>query len=225
MTIDEQSFFVVIGRFLQNERMGKLKKSIIITLVTMLAFTLSACANNNTEANIIVRAELTDRENAILSTTSNQEFVFDFHIESEYKEAAVWIEKYEFGKLVDERIGYLTTEIENNGSIILTMDDLNASENQIFFNIGINSNGVTGSSTISEIISTKGRDSRSSLGGSITDKMEITNDAMVLASIVFAWDKSSMSSFPNEFYIDAERGNSELENHEVVYLLKSAFTK
>lgn len=202
-----------------------MKKSIILTLVTMLVFTLSACSNNNTESNIIVRAELTDREYATLSTTSNQEFVFEFHTESEYTEAAVWIEKYEFGKLVGERIGYLTTEIKNNGSVNFTMDDLHASENQVFFNLGINSNGVRGSSTISEIISTKGRDSRSGLGGSIIDEMKITNDAMVLANIVFTWDKSSMTSFPDEFYKDIEHGNNELENHEVVYLLKSAFSK
>lgn len=202
-----------------------MRKALFVVMVLMLAFTLNACGNNNLKSNTIVNAELTDREKAILSTTSSQSFVFDFKNENEYKEASVWIEKYELGKLVDERVGYLTIGIENNGSIILTVMEPDANENQTFFNIGINSNGNTGSSTIPDIISTKGTDDRSSVWGNFSGEMEITNDAMILASIVFAWDKNSMVSFPTNFYNDAEPRISELENHEVVYLLRSEFTK
>ncbi len=55
--------------------------------------------------------------------------------------------------------------------------------------------------------------------------MDITNEQMILASIGFSWDKGSMVSFSSEFYRDTERLISELENHEIVYLLRSKFTK
>ncbi|OIJ12614.1 hypothetical protein BKP35_10525 [Anaerobacillus arseniciselenatis] len=202
-----------------------MKKLLNITIVAMLAFTLSACGSTNVKSNTIVDAELTDRENEILSTTSNQSFVFDFNIESEYKEVTVWVEKYEFGKLVDEKIGYLTTEVMNNGSIIFTIIESNAIENQTLFNIGINSNGGTGSVRTSDIVSTKGTEGRSIVWGNISEQMDVTNEQMVLASIGFSWDEGSMVSFSSEFYRDIERRISELENHEVVYLLRSKFTK
>lgn len=202
-----------------------MRKTLFIVIVLMLAFTLSACANNNVKSNTIVNAELTDREIGILSTTSSQSFIFDFNIESEYKEVGVWIEKYEFGKLVEERIGYITAEIENNGSIILAVVEPSTSENQAFFNIGINSNGVTGASTIPDIISTKGTDDRSSVWGNFSEEMDITNGQMILASIVFAWNKNPMASFSTDFYKETEPRISELENHEVVYLLRSEFIK
>ncbi len=71
-----------------------MKKVFIIAIASILALTLSACENNSVKSNTIVHAELTDREIGILSTTSSQSFVFDFTIESEYKEALVWIDKY-----------------------------------------------------------------------------------------------------------------------------------
>lgn len=203
----------------------EMRKTLFVVMVLMLALTLNACGNNNLKSNTIVNAELTDREIGILSTTSSQSFIFDFNIESEYKEVGVWIEKYEFGKLVEERIGYLTAEIENNGSIILAVIEPSTSENQAFFKIGVNSNGVTGSSTIADIVSTIGTENRSIIWGNFSEEMDVTNNQMILASIGFSWDEGSMVSFSADFYKDTEPRISELENHEVVYLLRSEFTK
>lgn len=201
-----------------------MKKLLNITIVTILAFTLSACGNN-VKSNTIVGAELTDREKGILSTTSNQSFVFDFNIEGEYKKVSVWVEKYEFGKLVDEQIGPLTTEVMNNGSIIFTIIETDTIENQTLFNIGIISNGIGGSMSTSNIVSTKGTEGRSIVWGNISEEMDVTNEQMVLASIGYSWDEGSMVSFSSEFYREIEHRNIELENHEVVYLLRSKFTK
>lgn len=202
-----------------------MKRIFIITIASMLTFTLSACGNNIVKTNTIVEAELTDREVGILATASSQSFVFDFNIEDDYREASVWIDKYEFGKLVDERIGYLTTEIENNGSIILTVIEPDTSKNQSFFNIGISSNGNTGSSTILDIVSTKSTNDRSGIWGNFSEEMDITNEQMILASIGFSWGEGSMVSFSTDFYKNAEPLISELENYEVAYLLKSRFMK
>ncbi|WP_077602911.1 hypothetical protein [Oceanobacillus sojae] len=76
-------------------------KSVWMILITGLtALTLAACGQNESDANTISISELTEREDVILSVTSEQSFVFDFNIDDEYKEVAVWIEKYEAGNLV-----------------------------------------------------------------------------------------------------------------------------
>ncbi len=200
-----------------------MKKLFTIIIVTLVAFTLSACGNS-LKSNTIVDADLTDREKAILSTTSNQSFVFDFNIEEKYKKISVWVEKYEFGKLVDEPIGPITTEILNNGSIIFTIIEEDAIETQNLFNIGIISNGTTGKMTTSTIVSTKGTGGRSIVWGKISEEMDITNEQMVLASIGYSWGEGPLVSFSTEFYKDIERRIIELENHEVVYLLRCKFT-
>lgn len=208
-----------------------MKRLLIILMGAMLALTLSGCWDNNVKENTIVNAELTTRENAILSTTSNESFVFDFNIESEYKRVAVWMEKYESGKLIEERMGHLTTDVMDNGygSIIFTTIEPNDIDNQTLFKIGINSNGVTdivtGTTTISDVVSTKGTDGRLSVQGSIIEEMELMDEEMVLASVGFSWDQGSVASFSPEFYRDDEHRISELGKYEVAYLLKSTFIK
>ncbi len=200
-----------------------------MTIVLMVVFIFSACSNDtnastntNKNPNTIVDSELTDREEAILSTVSNQSFVFDFNIEDEYNEVSLWIEKYEFGELIDEQIGHFTTEVVKNGSIIFTSVESEAIQ---MFNIGVYSNGGTTSIITSDIVSTKGVEDRSTVWENNSEEIDVEDEEIVLASIGFSWDEDSMVSFSSEFYSDNERRIEELENYGVVYLLKSKFTK
>lgn len=209
-----------------------MKKFSLLTMLILFAIALSACGDNNVNeenlnrSNTIEAAELTNREKGILSTTSAQSFVFDFNIDHEYKEVSIWIEKYEFGKVVDEQIGYTTTEVSDNGSIFFTTSKSNPSLNQISFNMGIHSNGITGSSSsIPDIISDKSTEGMSTVWGNINEPMEITDGELVLGSICYAWGENSMSSLTSEFYKDIEGRIHEIESYEVVYLLKSKFMK
>lgn len=79
-------------------------KKISVILMILLVFLLGACDNSSTsESNEIAGADLNEREDTILSTTSDNSFVFDYHIEKEYEEVVVWIEKYASGELVDDK--------------------------------------------------------------------------------------------------------------------------
>lgn len=201
-----------------------MKKLFFITILTLIAFTLSACNNNKVKSNTIMKAELTDREEAILAFTSNQSFIFDFSSEK-YNEVSVWIEKYEFGNLVNEQIGYISTGIADTGSIILTANESNTTPNQIFFNIGINSDGITNSSSTTDTISNNSNEGVMTVWGSIGEEMEITNEEMALGSIYFSWGDGSTSSLTSSFYKDVEVRLNEIENYDVVYLLRSKFVK
>lgn len=113
-----------------------MKRLFRILIIGLSTLALAACSQTATDANSLFVSELTEKEDAILSIASDKSFVFDFHIDSEYKEASVWIEKYEAGKLVDDRLAHLTTEVEQSGSIIVTLSE-NTNENNNSFNIGV----------------------------------------------------------------------------------------
>ncbi|MBO1914585.1 hypothetical protein J4G37_58405, partial [Microvirga sp. 3-52] len=85
------------------------------------------------------------RERAIISTTSDKSFVFDFNIDSDYKEVSVWVEKYESGKLVNDAISSLITDVEGKGSIIFTTSKPDEDGKQQTFNIGISGKSGMGS--------------------------------------------------------------------------------
>lgn len=201
-----------------------MRKLFFMTALLSLVFALSACGNSHLKSNTIVEAELTDRENAILSTISNQSFVFDFNIDREYSEVTVWVEKYEFGKRVDDLIGGNKTQVTENGSIIFTTNHPESTLNQTF-NLGVNGRGSTATYTFSDIISNNGEEGMHTMWGSINEEMDITNGELVLASICYAWGDGSMRSLSPDFYKDVESHIDEIENYDVVYLLKSKFTK
>lgn len=194
-----------------------MKKIIYLAMVTLV---LSGCVM---ATNTIVLTELTDRENAILSTTSNQSFVFDFTIDSEYKQVSLWIEKYEYGELVDEGRN-MTTEVMEQGSIIFTTLQSESIENQTIFTIGVNDNEGTVSGRSSDLVSDKGSDDRFVVAGSISEEINITSEEIVLASIAYSREEG-VSSFSPDFYTNVERRHRKLEEYEVTYLLVSKFSK
>jgi hypothetical protein len=201
-----------------------MKRLFAILMLALLVFTLSACDNNNTKSNTISVVELTEKENAILSTTSDKSFVFDFNIDSEYKEVSVWIEKYESGDLVDDKLSHITTQVEDNGSIIFATPKTDYNEKQKTFNIGISSNGGTASISGYDTNS-DGLDNMSSVWSNFQGEKTSIEGEVVLASICFSNDKNDMSSLTTNFYEDIEGHMYELEKYDIAYLLKTEFIK
>lgn len=195
----------------------------LLMILALLIFLLSACSNNDSKSNIISAVELTERENAILSTISDKSFVFDFNIDSEYKKVSVWIEKYEFGEMVHDKISPITTQVEGNGSIIFATSKVDDNQKQHTFNIGISSIGSTGS--ISGLdTSSFDLDGMSSVWGSFQEVNNSVEGEVVLASICYSTD-GHMRSLTTDFYQDVDSHMNELENYDVVYLLKAEFIK
>ncbi|RLL48449.1 hypothetical protein D8M04_04090 [Oceanobacillus piezotolerans] len=195
-----------------------MKKISAILTLSLLIFAFGACSNF--KPNTVSVAELTERENAIFSTTSEKSFVFDFKIDREYEEVSVWIEKYELGELVDDKLVHLTTEVEQNGSIIFTVPRTNNLK-QNNFNIGVSSSGGTSSISGFDSDST-GLAEMSSVWGSFQEMITIEGGEVVLADICYS-NENVMSTLSMSFYEDVESNMSELEEYNVAYLLKAEF--
>ncbi len=194
----------------------------LFSIVILSVFVLSACVNNDSQSNTISAVELSERENAILTITSDKSFVFDFNSDSEYKDVSVWVEKYEFAKLVDDKVSSLSTPVEENGTIVFATSKADGSQKQQTFKLGISSNGSTGSvsgfdANASDV------DKMSSVWSDFQEENKSIEGEIVLASICYSSDESGMSSLTTDFYKDVEGHMSELEEYDVVYLLKAEF--
>ncbi|MBM7610126.1 hypothetical protein JOD29_003405 [Lysinibacillus composti] len=200
-----------------------MKRTLAILASALLLLIISACDDSNSNSNTISVSELTDRENAILSSSSDKSLVFDFNINKEYKEVTVWIEKYEFGNLVKDKLSELTMQVEGDGSIILTTPKTNYSQNQPIFNTAISSKeGVSTRSAFDP--NSDDLDDMSIVWGPFPTENTIIEGEVVLGSICYS-NEGRMNSLTADFYQDVEGHINELEKYDVVYLFKADFIK
>jgi len=199
-------------------------KKIIFTILILLVFSLCACTNN---PNTISEAKLTKREKVILSTTSYRSFIYDFNVDSSYKKLSVWVEKYEFGKLVENKISQITTGIKDNGTIIFAISKTlnNQNQDQSVFTNSINSDGALSESNSLETIMNGGIEGVMGISSSNqTENMPIKNN-IVLASMCYQKGVHGMYALTDDFYRDVNKHISEIKDYDVVYLFRAEFTK
>ncbi|MGG0643000.1 hypothetical protein ABE021_03485 [Sporosarcina gallistercoris] len=90
---------------------------LLLTLIVILA----GCSETKEKTNILSVSDVTDRERAILQMNTDHGYMFDFKVNEEFKEATVWVEKYEKGSLADHPVSSLSSSIRNKGTIIFSM--------------------------------------------------------------------------------------------------------
>ncbi|MFD1609074.1 hypothetical protein [Oceanobacillus luteolus] len=185
---------------------------------------LCACNNSNSTENKISVAELTDRENAILTTTSDKSFVFDFELEDEHTEVSVWIEKYEAGELVDDQLMELTSHVSKDGSIIFSNPKDSTREEYLPFYIGIGSEGSVASIS-SYDNHAQDLEEMASVWGSFPENLTFDQEEMLLAGICYSDNESGLSSLTTDFYQNPEGNINDLKDYNVIYLLKAKFIK
>lgn len=202
-------------------------KRLIVILIGLFVFSLSACdhSDNDAKSNIISASDLNERENAIISITSDQSFVFDYEIDAEYKEVALWIEKYKTGQLVDDKLGYMTTQLdETSGTIILATSKTDDKDRAQTYYMGVGDKDGTASIVVTD---TKSKDVKymSIVSGQLTDEKTLNDKENVLATIAYSNDEFGVSSISNGFYHDPDAHLDELNNYDIVSLFKVKFIK
>lgn len=176
--------------------------------------------SKNIKANTISSATLTEREETLLSGTADQSFVFDFNAGDQYKEVAVWVEKYESGKLV-RKLTQMSTEIKNTGTMVFSTAKINEENNQTRFSISVHSNETTTTGTSSETI--KDDNLGMVLGNNPSESISIKDKSIVLASIGYSSSEKGISDLSTDFYSDMGSHMDELKNFDTVYLLRCTF--
>lgn len=214
-------------KIVDEERGIKMMKKMILAIVAVaLAIFLGACNPDNDiktvdAKNTIQQAKLTEREKGILHTTSNQSFVHEYKVDSSYKQLEIWAEKYELGKLANNEIVRMISEIKDKGSIIFTTSKLNEETNETIFSTSINFKG--------SMLSGKGSDTLkkglvSSVKGS-NEEQDIPASGEVVFGYIAYSEKGNLKSLSSDFYQDIENHLDELKDYDAVYLFRGKFTK
>lgn len=134
---------------------------------------------------------------------------------------SVWVEKYEFGKLVEPEMGRMTTAVKDNGTIIFTTSKMVDGQNPSMFNISIQNDDGTDTATYPETID----EMESSVWGSAGNLKINSTNKLALASICYSSGNEGIRSLSTDFYGDSDSHMDELKKYDVVYLLRSEFTK
>lgn len=190
-----------------------MKKFLGVWIMLIFGFTLSAC--EGTDINVVSIANLSEREDAILSATTNHSQVFDFKTDESYKKLTVMIEKYEFGKLTGT-IHEITGEINKEGMIIFTSSNDKVSK----FTIIISDNGgyISGESK-----ETLNKNVFSVYNNAFHEKTKISSN-MVIASIIQSTG-TIVEGLPEDLDYTDEQSMDVIKKYEVVYLVKCEFKK
>lgn len=194
-------------------------KKILISMTLIVL--LTACEMNiNSKTNTIKPTEFTKRESTIITSTTDQAFMFEFNSDSKYKKATVWVEKYEFGKFV-KKVNEISTEVDKGkGNILFTVSKLNEQSNESIFTITIADESGSGSGWGPEKILNE-----VSTMATLNENEDISITGKdVLAGLVYT-KQPNVSSFTEEFFKNHEAHVDEIAKHDVVYLLKTNFTK
>lgn len=193
----------------------------------MVVIFLSACGNDNHEsesnADTISPTELSKREDAIISTTAENSFVFDYKLSTAFKEVEVWIEKYESGKLVDDELNKLSTQIDrDDGMIILAASEI---DGETTYHLGISDKGGTSST-----FNTPDHDSKHK-ADQLVESSQLTNkktfkdsEENILATITYSDDENKPGTeITNDFFEKPESHADDLNDYDIAYVLKAKF--
>jgi hypothetical protein len=188
---------------------------------------LVACDNPNSITESTIRtSELTEREQALLTAAASQSFVYDFSVDKEYKNINIWVDKYEFGKLVTDHPNGVTMGLdEHKGMIIFTTNRVIGHEDQLAFRIGVHSDQST---AVGEFTETMPNDYEKNLvsgwGHNISGEESLIPN-MVLGSMNYSSSDGNVTLFHNELQLDQEKLQEELKEYNVSFLFRVNFTK
>ena len=201
-----------------------MKKIISVLIIVLIALSLGACGNKNSvKVNSISKTQLTDDEKTLLASTSDKSFVFDFNVDSTYKEASVWVEKYEFGKKAEDVTGLIQSSISEKGKIIFSTIRTTKDASELFSICIASGNSLSKANSLNVIMKNNRANVAGTWGSNETKNIPIS-DNMTLASMSYSRG-GSLRSLSKEFYEDTSNHLDEIKDYDEVYLLKCKFIK
>lgn len=197
-----------------------MKKTWGILILMIMVIGLVACNSESTGENKVMSAEPTEEENAILATTADDSFVFDYETDGAYEAITAQVEKYEKGELIDDKLSEVSLEKDGNkGRIIISTGKNVNGINHPVFHVGISSGGSTGSMAFMD----EENDNEWNISGSFQeDEIAIDGEEMTLAGIVYDnSDDDAQMTFRSNFYNDPD----EMKKYDTVYIFKVRFVE
>lgn len=179
--------------------------------------------------NTISRAELTDRERLLMGNSRGTSFVFDFNADESYGELAMWMERYDFGVLAEDRVLNMSSTLRSDedgtasvsGTIVFSMTPIAGEDGEqsgmSTMRVAV-SNGHGNSAISIPPIETP---ETAMLSGSNLDAETPVGGIIELAQIGY----STASGGQMEFSVTAGDDEESMKQNDITYKLKCEFIK
>lgn len=118
-----------------------MRRAILTVVLLLTLICLSACQTRNS----ITHVELTERENMLAYSRSDQTFMYDYNVKDDYTSVKVWVEKYENGKkteTIELHHSYNENGIQSKGTIVLSTERIEETGNESTFYLSIFSEDI-----------------------------------------------------------------------------------
>lgn len=192
-------------------------KKFIFTVILLVTFSilLSSCKIIDlTKENVILKSELTNKENNLIKGTgSDKYFVFELNLEEgEYQWIELWVDLYEYGEYKGTH-NNLGTLIDNDKDkhIMFSIQEFNDTERWV---VSYFDNNTVSSRT--SITNKK----YSSSTWSDTNKVEIIEGEEHPLAVILGTNSNNISSVPIGFFINESDYIDDLLTNDYVYILK-----
>ncbi len=188
-------------------------------MVAMITFCfLIACTDN--EQNSIEPSQLTNREQLIINALSDNVSVFDYQLTEDYQEIELWVDRYENGELVEERMNVLSSHIENReGSILFSMSELAYTPTGAMAMID---EGSSGSVTF-ELTGEGEREDY--LISQNTFPQETWNEQAVFAVLAYVDQEGAVSGINQSFFTEPDQHIGVLQGYQEAYVFRGKLIK
>ena len=193
-----------------------------LAVCTFLLFLLGACGNREAEENnTIAAAELSEREKTLLhATASNILFIYNLSLESQGV-LDVWMEKYEYGELIEEQIGRVQVAVSKNGQIIVALIEVPQSKETIVRVAIINDTGYESNEGMIALpdIGAFG------YGTLISNEGTTLNKDMAIGQLIYSGESNFFKTSWENLGNNPTTIIKELKDRPEVYLIRSSFKK
>ena len=191
-----------------------------LVLYTLLLFLLVACSNREAEENnTIATANLSEREKTLLhATASNILFIYNVSLKSRGI-LNVWVEKYEYGELVQEHISSVEAAVSETGQIVVALIGVPQTKQTIVRVAVINDTGYEaneGVITLPDI-------GAFGYGTLISSEGTTLNKDMAIGQLIYSGESNFFKTSQDNVGNNPVAIIKKLKDQPEVYLIRSAF--
>lgn len=189
----------------------------------LLATLLASCNKEDiekTHENTIKDAQLDAREeNLLKAAVGDTLFTYDVSVDEHGGQLEIWLEKYEYGQLSEEKIGGIGSGVFEDSQILATVQQIPDTSKALLKFAVVDESGY---SSVESVLELPGNQAygHSSLLGEVT---QLTGD-MAIGQVIYSGEgplgiKSNWGDLVN----DPAALASELKGYPVVYLVRCSF--
>ena len=193
-----------------------------LMVCTFILFLLSACGGSEEdENNIIAAAELSEREKTLLHATAGDIlFIYNLSLESQGV-LNVWLDKYEYGELIEEKIGSVEAAVNEEGQILVALIEVPNSKAAIVRVAIINDTGYEANEGLISLpdIGAFG------YGTLISSEGTKLNKNMAIGQIIYSGESNFFQTGSEYVGTNQEEIIKALKDRPEVYLIRSSFKK